>query len=80
VSDVPANTDPYVDTELDPLQTNAIDSSLWELASLRTHYVASVSSLAKIFGEVFTKPNYDMEDFLDHSYATVGSLKLKSIF
>lgn len=27
--------------------------------------------MAKIFEEAFTKPNYNMEDFLDHAYSTV---------
>jgi U3 small nucleolar RNA-associated protein 19 len=66
-----ANSDPYDFTEADPLKAHALDSSLWELASLRNHYLASVSTLAKVFGEQMTKPKYDLEDFLDHAYATV---------
>jgi U3 small nucleolar RNA-associated protein 19 len=27
--------------------------------------------MAKIFSEVFTKPQFGMEDFLDHGYGTV---------
>jgi len=27
--------------------------------------------LAKIFNEQFTKPSYNLEDFLDHTYATM---------
>lgn len=69
--------DPYLAEESDPLKTGAIDSSLWEIAGLRTHYMASVSTLAKIFEEAFTKPNYNMEDFLDHAYSTVGQLCLR---
>lgn len=65
------STDPYRNDELDPLKTQAIDSSLWEIAALRSHYLASVSTLAKIFGEAFTKPSYDLEDFMDHAYSTV---------
>lgn len=63
--------DPYLADEQDPLKTQAIDSSLWEVSSLRRHYVPSVSTLAKIFEEAFTKPSYNMEDFLDHAYSTV---------
>jgi U3 small nucleolar RNA-associated protein 19 len=66
-----ADADPYDFTEADPLRAHALDSSLWELASLRNHYLASVSTLAKVFGEQMTKPRYDLEDFLDHAYATV---------
>lgn len=64
--------DPFDETERDPLHTKAIDSSLWELATLRNHYLANISTLAKIFEEAFTKPSYDLEDFLDHAYSTVS--------
>jgi U3 small nucleolar RNA-associated protein 19 len=63
--------DPYDEVETSPTSTRAIDSSCWELAALQGHYVASVSTLAKIFAEVFTKPEFNMEDFLDHGYGTV---------
>ncbi|CDZ97910.1 Predicted nucleolar protein involved in ribosome biogenesis [Phaffia rhodozyma] len=69
--------DPYDALTTDPLLTRALDSSLWEIASLRTHYVSSVSSLAKIFTEVFTKPKYGMEDFLDHTYVTMFDTEAK---
>jgi U3 small nucleolar RNA-associated protein 19 len=59
-------------TEKDPMNTNALESSLWELVTHRNHYQSSVSTLAKIFQEAFRKQNYDMEDFLDHTYGTVS--------
>jgi hypothetical protein len=74
---LPGNVDPYDASHPNPLQSNALDSSLWEIATHQKHYLSSVSSLAKIFTEVFTKPRYGMEDFLDHTYVTVsGSLSL----
>jgi len=54
-----------------PLLTNAIDSSLWELASHQEHYLPSVATMARIFRDAFTKPSYAMEDFLDHTYTTL---------
>ena len=57
--------------EPNPNLTNALDSSLWELYSHKNHYHAGVSTLARIFEEAFTKPSYPLEDFLDHTYATV---------
>jgi len=63
--------DPFDPTEKDPMNTNALESSLWELATHRNHYQSSVSTLAKIFQEAFRKQNYDMEDFLDHTYGTL---------
>ena len=63
--------DPFDPDEEDPMRTNALDSSLWELVSHINHYHPSVSTLAKIFQEAFRKPNYALEDFLDHTYGTV---------
>ncbi|GAA5877688.1 hypothetical protein JCM3774_006642 [Rhodotorula dairenensis] len=68
--------DPFNPDETDPNLTNALDSSLWELAALQRHYLASVSSLAKVFTEVMNKQSYSMEDFLDHSYATLIDTEL----
>lgn len=68
----PFLSDPFLPLESDPQQTNALASSLWELATHRQHYHAGVSTLAKIFSEAFTKPSYAMEDFLDHTYGTVS--------
>ena len=65
------STDPFLPFESDPLRTQALDSSLWELLSHSTHYHAPVSTMCKVFSEAFTKPGYSMEDFLDHTYNTV---------
>ncbi|CAE6424430.1 unnamed protein product [Rhizoctonia solani] len=72
-----AELDPFDETEPSPLRTNALESSLWELVSHREHYLSSVSTLAKIFSEVFTKPSYALEDFLDHTYATLFETEIK---
>ncbi|KAL0577303.1 Maturation and nuclear export of 40S ribosomal subunits interacting protein [Marasmius crinis-equi] len=63
--------DPFNAAETNPLTTDAISSSLWELQTHRSHYHPSVSTLAKIFSEAFTKPKYSLEDFLDHTYSTL---------
>ncbi|KAM6503710.1 CBF/Mak21 family domain containing protein [Amanita muscaria] len=64
-------TDPFLPQEPNPLLTQALSSSLWELYSQSSHYHSSVSTLAKILSEAFTKPGYAMEDFLDHTYHTL---------
>ena len=63
--------DPFDMDEPDPMNTGAIDSSLWELESLQSHWHPNVSSLAKIMSQQFTKRDYNLEDFLDHSYNSV---------
>lgn len=63
--------DPFDMEQRDPVLTRAIDSSLWELETLRSHYHPNVATLAKIIGEQFTKREYQLEDFLDHSYTSL---------
>lgn len=63
--------DPFDMEEQDPLLTNAIESSVWELETLQSHYHPNVATLAKIISEQFTKRSYNLEDFLDHSYTGV---------
>ena len=64
--------DPFNMDEPDPSKTSAIESSLWELETLQTHYHPNVASLAKIISQQFTKQSYNLEDFLDHSYNGVS--------
>lgn len=64
--------DPFIMDEEDPMETKAIDSSLWEIVMLQSHYHPNVATLAKIISEQFTKNVYNLEDFLDHSYGSVS--------
>ena len=64
--------DPFRMEEPDPMQTDAIESSLWEIETLQSHYHPNVATIAKIVSEQFTKQAYNIEDFLDHSYASVS--------
>jgi U3 small nucleolar RNA-associated protein 19 len=67
--------DPFDEKETDPLQTRAIESCVWELETLMSHWHPNVATLARIIKEQFTKERYQMEDFLDHNY---GSVRLSS--
>lgn len=69
--------DPYDPEEQDPQKTNAIDSSLWELHTLQDHYNPTVAQICKIVSEQFTKQQYNLEDFLDHGYATMLESELR---
>ena len=64
--------DPFLMDEEDPMETRAIESSLWEIVMLQSHYHPNVATLAKIISEQFTKHAYNLEDFLDHSYGSVS--------
>ena len=64
--------DPFLMDEEDPMETKAMESSLWEIVMLQSHYHPNVATLAKIISEQFTKQAYNLEDFLDHSYGSVS--------
>lgn len=68
--------DPFDMSERNPQLTRAIDSSLWELETLQSHYHPNVASLARIISEQFTKQQYNLEDFLDHGYASMVESEL----
>jgi hypothetical protein len=56
--------DPFDETQDDPMQTGAINSCLWEVVQLQSHYHPTVSPIAQIISQQFTKTMYNMEDFL----------------
>ncbi|KAI9746106.1 MAG: hypothetical protein M1818_000787 [Claussenomyces sp. TS43310] len=68
--------DPFLADLDDPMNTNAIDSSLWEIVMLQSHYHPNVATLAKIISEQFSKQAYNLEDFLDHSYGSMLDAEL----
>ncbi|POW06814.1 hypothetical protein PSHT_10208, partial [Puccinia striiformis] len=78
-SDSSKSGDPFKLDEPDPLKTEAIFSSAWEFVGLRSHYLASISTLFKVFQESFDKPNYELEDFLDHTYSSLIETELTRI-
>ena len=63
--------------ELDPSNTDAITSCLWELEMLKKHYNPHISKLALIFEESLARPSYDLEDFLDQTYKSLMDLELE---
>ena len=67
----------WVDTfrmeESDPMKTGALESSLWEIHMLQSHYHPNVATIARVISEQFRKPSYNLEHFLNHSYGSVSS-------
>ena len=68
------SADPFCMDEPRPMETRALESSLWEIQMLQSHYHPNVAAIAKIISEQFTKQAYSLEDFLDHSYGSVSSV------
>lgn len=69
--------DTYDPEQPDPQQSGAIDSSLWELETLQSHYHPTVASICRIISEQFTKQRWNTEDFLDQSYLMLMDSELK---
>ncbi|KAJ3169349.1 hypothetical protein HDU87_000670 [Geranomyces variabilis] len=70
--------DPYCADEIDPAKSRALESSLWELQSLKTHYFHTIAGMVRVFEQPIAKqPMYDMEDFLDHTYVTLMETETK---
>ena len=67
-----SNNDPFRAEEDDPMKTYAVESSLWEIETLQSHYHPNVAAIARTISEQFTKRAYNLEDFLNHSYASVS--------
>ena len=65
--------DPFLMGELDPTMTEALESSLWEIETLQSHYHPNVAIIAKIISEQFTKQRYKLEDFSRHSFESVSA-------
>ncbi|KAI9677937.1 MAG: hypothetical protein M1829_002434 [Trizodia sp. TS-e1964] len=74
--DLEYNDDPFEAFESDPMITNAIKSSLWEIHSLQSHYHPNIAMFSKIMSEQFTKQSYNLEDFLDHSHGSILDLEI----
>ncbi|KAG6307078.1 hypothetical protein E4U45_005694 [Claviceps purpurea] len=68
--------DPFLPEETDPTETEAIESSLWEIVQLQSHYHPNIATISKVMSDQFTKQSYNMEDFLDHSYASLLEAEL----
>lgn len=78
IPDADGVDDPFDPSEPDPTLTNALESSLWELETLQSHYHPNVAAIARIISEQFTKQAYIVEDFLDHSYQSMVQAELGS--
>jgi CBF/Mak21 family len=66
--------DPYDDSELDPQESRADMSSLWELETLRSHLCPAVSRLAEAFSKDFRKAPLPPSELNDHASWTFDDL------
>ncbi|XP_062563766.1 nucleolar complex protein 4 homolog B [Armigeres subalbatus] len=57
--------DPYVMDESDPIKSNALDSCLWEIATLQSHVLPSVATAAKFISNPFPSTEWDLASVLE---------------
>lgn len=66
--------DPYIMEERDPLKSQAIESSLWELQALQNHILPSVATAAKFINMPLPSVEWDMSRILENSADDVSTL------
>lgn len=64
-------SDPYIFEEKDPLKSNALNSSLWELVSLKQHILPKVGKSVNFLFKKLPQVEWDMSELLDDSYESV---------
>eukprot|EP01114_Cavostelium_apophysatum_P019445 TRINITY_DN6275_c0_g1_i2.p1 TRINITY_DN6275_c0_g1~~TRINITY_DN6275_c0_g1_i2.p1 ORF type:complete len:570 (+),score=171.61 TRINITY_DN6275_c0_g1_i2:151-1860(+) len=63
--------DKYLPDESDPANANALQSSLWEIKALASHYHPTVSRFTRIFEQNMELKQFPMEDTFDESYQSL---------
>ncbi|KAJ8942022.1 hypothetical protein NQ318_002776 [Aromia moschata] len=62
-----ASTDPYIMEERDPVKSNAINSSLWEIQSLQQHALPGVATAARFIDSPLPSVEWDISKILDNT-------------
>ena len=60
--------DPFISDEPDPAKCNALNSSLWELKTLQSHYYPGVSSLVEMLEKPLGAEETDISEYFDVGY------------
>lgn len=60
-----SNSDPYIMEERDPLKSNAIMSSLWEIQTLQNHVQPSVAVAARFINTPLPGIEWDLDRVLN---------------
>lgn len=57
--------DPYDETELDPVKSGALNSSLWEMVLLQKHAVPEVANAARFISKSLPLTEFDLAPLLE---------------
>lgn len=63
------SSDPFDFEQPDPKQSQALQSSLWELKSLQNHWHSKVRDAAKFINKPLPKDEIDLSDLLESTFA-----------
>ncbi|XP_017784948.1 PREDICTED: nucleolar complex protein 4 homolog B [Nicrophorus vespilloides] len=72
-----ATNDPYIMEERDPVKSNAINSSLWEIQSLQNHVLPSVAMAARFINTPLPSVEWDITKVLDNSSDDIFDKEIK---
>lgn len=67
--------DPFLMDERDPVQSNALESSLWEISMLKDHVVPSVAQAAKTIFNPLPKGEWNLASVLEINESDVSLMK-----
>lgn len=73
----PASCDPFIMDERDPLKSNAINSSLWELKSLQSHIIPNVADAARFINSPLPSIEWDMSSILEGTSDDIFDKEIK---
>ncbi|KAB0793602.1 hypothetical protein PPYR_13222 [Photinus pyralis] len=72
-----ATSDPYIMDERDPLKSNAMNSSLWEIQTLQHHVLPSVATAARFINSPLPKVEWDFSKILDSTGDDIFDKEIK---
>ncbi|XP_016971826.1 nucleolar complex protein 4 homolog B [Drosophila rhopaloa] len=71
-------SDPYNDSETDPVKSEAINSSLWEITLLQKHVVPEVANAARFINSSLPIMEFDLGPLLDRKECNIFDDELQS--
>lgn len=77
INDNPGIGDPFLMDECDPLLSNAMFSSLWEIRALENHVLPNVSTASRFIRNPLSSTEYDMYSILDKTGGQLFDKEIK---
>ncbi|XP_034949416.1 nucleolar complex protein 4 homolog B isoform X2 [Chelonus insularis] len=78
ITEHPGVGDPFLMEERDPLQSNALLSSLWEIRALQNHILPNVATAARFIREPLPSVEYDMSAALEKTGERIFDKEIKN--